>query len=123
MALSNTATLLLGDQIVQFLELPDFDQMRVVAKHFHRSSSTQERLLLRRRVQTLSGVGRITSAELEELVRSATWDYLHRVAGLIDHGGVRQALNNLRARLEDLSDEWRGALGNAGAWEVDESDI
>ena len=121
-SLLSMAMVLREGQLGRLLELPDFDRLRVVATYIHRSSSGQERLLLRRRIQALSVSGHLISTLLQDLLRPESWEYLDRVAGWMGGGDVGRGLNNLRHRLVDLIIVWRGALGNQGGEDFDDAE-
>ena len=104
-----------ADLVIRYLNVADFDRVRVAATQIHHLSSSYERHVLRRTIDSLSVTGQVTHIELVDLLREERWSALISVAGWLDNGRIGRSLRTLRERLTGLREIWISTLPAAGS--------
>ena len=99
-----------ADLVIRYLNVADFDRVRVAATQIHHLSSSYERHVLRITINTLSVAAQVTRIEVVDLLREERWSALIRVAGWLDNGSIGRSLRTLQERLTGLREIWVSAL-------------
>ena len=103
------------DAVADFLDLFQFDRLRVTSSVVRQQLLRTERQTLRGAVQRLSLAGQATYIELHDILQQDQRTHLLNVTGWMDNGAIGPSLNNLKERLTNLLRVWEPVLPTQAA--------